>query len=45
EQDIPLGPLFKKIDSYRIRAINNYSKELGLATEYFNKYGHLMFYT
>ncbi|AYN64595.1 putative C1L protein [Orthopoxvirus Abatino] len=45
EQDIPLGPLFKKIDSYRIRAINKYSKELGLATEYFNKYGHLMFYT
>ncbi|QEQ49369.1 Putative TLR signaling inhibitor [Orthopoxvirus akhmetapox] len=45
EQDIPLGPLFKKIDSYRIRTINKYSKELGLATEYFNKYGHLMFYT
>ncbi|WPR21514.1 putative Bcl-2 protein [Vaccinia virus Lister] len=45
EQDIPLGPLFKKIDSYRTRAINKYSKELGLATEYFNKYGHLMFYT
>ncbi|QED21215.1 putative TLR signaling inhibitor [Borealpox virus] len=44
-QDVTLSPLFKKIDSYRIRAINKYSKELALATDYFNKYGHLMFYT
>ncbi|AOP31505.1 putative tlr signaling inhibitor [Skunkpox virus] len=44
EQDIQLSPLFIQIDSYRKRAINKYSNELKTATEYFNKYGHLMFY-
>ncbi|AKJ93657.1 putative tlr signaling inhibitor [Raccoonpox virus] len=44
EQDIPLSPLFRRLDLYRKRAITEYSKELEMATEYFNKYGHLMFY-
>ncbi|AOP31716.1 putative tlr signaling inhibitor [Volepox virus] len=44
EQDIPLSPLFRQIDSYRKRAIDKYSKELEMATGYFNTYGHLMFY-
>ncbi|AST09220.1 hypothetical protein Murmansk-025 [Murmansk poxvirus] len=44
DKGIKLGPLFEKLDEYRILATAKYANELHNAVKYFNIYNHLIFY-